>query len=62
MRPPWPRTVKSLEDAIEILEKEFEGIEAKKAEVSDLLCDKIDEKQKEKLLTYMWQYTYIQHA
>ena len=62
MRPPWPRTVKSLEDAIEILEKEFEGIEAKKAEVSDLLCDKIDEKQKEKLLTYMWQYTYIQHS
>ena len=54
--------MKSLEDAIEILEKEFEGIEAKKAEVSDLLCDKIDEKQKEKLLTYMWQYTYIQHS
>jgi len=53
--------LKSLENAIEILEKEFEGIEAKKAEVSDLLCDKIEEKQKEKLLTYMNACIYSIH-
>ena len=44
--------MKQLEDAVNILETQFEKIETAKAEVSELLTDKIDEKTKKKCCTY----------
>ena len=41
-----------MEDAVNILECQFEKIETTKAEVSELLTDKIDEKTKTKFCTY----------
>ena len=47
--------MKQLEDAVNILETQFEKIETAKAEVSELLTDKIDEKTKKSVVLTLVQ-------
>ena len=51
---PWLRSVKQLDGAVAILEKEYEAVQEVKAEISNLENDRIDDAEKKQLLGYLY--------